>query len=550
MNKYKYILIAGLIFFASCEENEFLKENPKDTIYAENLLQNYDGFVNIMNGIYAWVRSEKSRFQPSGGIPITRSTCWTSGVDNAFMNNGHSKMTWLNWPTNTNAELEVWEDMFEWLYKIINTTNMVIERAENPDIDWQGGSPEADEAKKNLIIAQAKVVRAWGYRHLSYSWGDVPLSLKEISGETYRNDWERTPLSEVRAQMIKDLEFAVANLEMKYDNPTTANAAVAGHYLAETYLAVGEYSKAEAAARAVCESTQYRLMTERFGVSASEPGVPFMDLFKNPLPASGNEEALWVFLNTEPENAAYGVENGSYLFNTWQTYYSKHSAIKVLDLNVFYTYNGGRGAGRNSITQAALSWYEPQDDRFSEYAIKKTLVMPDENGDLQVVLTTSTNHTITPGKYDLDHYSWPSTRKWEYVHPNPEQANSRDLYNPIMFLRLAETYLVLAEALHKQGKNAEAAIWINKVRERSNASPISAGDVTIDFILDERSRELITEEHRRHTLIRTGKLVERIQLYNDFAGPTIADAPILFPIPQTVIDANTGRVMAQNPGYN
>ena len=79
---------------------------------------------------------------------------------------------------------------------------------------------------------------------------------------------------------------------------------------------------------------------------------------------------------------------------------------------------------------------------------------------------------------------------------------------------------------------------------------ISGTDVTIDYILDERSRELVTEEHRRYALIRTGKLVERVQKFNDFAGPTIATSPALFPIPQSVIDANTGQKMLQNPGYN
>ncbi|MCX6308159.1 MAG: RagB/SusD family nutrient uptake outer membrane protein [Bacteroidia bacterium] len=204
----------------------------------------------------------------------------------------------------------------------------------------------------------------------------------------------------------------------------------------------------------------------------------------------------------------------------------------------------------DSITAPALSWYEAQDDRFSEYAIKKTLMMPNASGVLTSVRTTSTTHSLTVGKYDLDNYLWPSTRKWEWVNPLPAQASSSDQYNSIPYLRLADTYLVLSEALFRQDKFDEAAVWINKVRERSHATSITGTNVTIDFILDERSRELVTEEHRRYALLRTGKLVERVQLYNDFAGPTIANAPLLFPIPQSVIDANTGRKMDQNLGYN
>jgi hypothetical protein len=176
--------------------------------------------------------------------------------------------------------------------------------------------------------------------------------------------------------------------------------------------------------------------------------------------------------------------------------------------------------------------------------------MPNAAGILTTVKTTSTAHTITEGKYDLDHYLWPSTRKWEWVNPIFIQASSSDQYNSLIYLRLADTYLLLAEAFFKQNKTDEAALWINKVRARSRATPVKGSEITIDFILDERSRELVTEEHRRYALLRTGKFVERVQKYNNFAGPTIAKAPLLFPIPQSVIDANTGKKMEQNPGYN
>ena len=542
-----YFFISLLLLFAtSCNEEEFLKEKPEDNIYADNLFENYDGFVNAMNATYAWVREERSR---ADDIPLTRCTCWSAGADNAFMNNGHSEMTFLNWPTQIYSDQYIFENMFDWLYRIINSCNMVINRASSDGIDWNGNNKSENEYNKNYIIAQARLIRAWAYRHLTYAWGDVPLSVDEINGANYRDDWERTPVAGVRAQMEKDLIFAKENLPLRDDNPGNVNAAVAIHYLAELYLAMGEYSKAETTAKELCNSDEYQLMTERFGAQASEPGVPFMDLFINPLPSEGNREVLWALLNTEPENVAYGNEDNNYMRNMWQTYYSKNSKIKKLDLDVFFTYNGGKGAGRTSITAPTFDLYESQDDRHSEYAIKWFLLMPNDNGGFDTVLWTNTDHEITEGKYDLDHYQWPSTRKWEYVHPNISNASSSDQFDSQMYVRLAETYLILAEALCVQGKNDEAAIWINKVRERSNATPITGADVDIDFILDERSRELITEEERRHTLQRTGKMVERTELYNDFAGPTIADAPQYFPIPQKIIDANTGAPMTQNEGY-
>ncbi|MCK4923303.1 MAG: RagB/SusD family nutrient uptake outer membrane protein, partial [Bacteroidales bacterium] len=90
---------------------------------------------------------------------------------------------------------------------------------------------------------------------------------------------------------------------------------------------------------------------------------------------------------------------------------------------------------------------------------------------------------------------------------------------------------------------------INIIRERSNAIPITGADVTLDYILDERSRELIVEEERRYTLLRTGKWLERTAKYNHYGGELIAPRDTLFPIPQTVIDANLTKYMPNNPGW-
>jgi hypothetical protein len=118
-----------------------------------------------------------------------------------------------------------------------------------------------------------------------------------------------------------------------------------------------------------------------------------------------------------------------------------------------------------------------------------------------------------------------------------------------IYLRLADTYLLKAEAQFKLGQLDAAAETINIIRERSNATPITAADVTLDFILDERSRELIVEEDRRYTLLRTGTFLERTAKYNKRGGEFLAPRDILFPIPQTVIDANLTAPFPQNPGW-
>jgi hypothetical protein len=122
-------------------------------------------------------------------------------------------------------------------------------------------------------------------------------------------------------------------------------------------------------------------------------------------------------------------------------------------------------------------------------------------------------------------------------------------YNDIIYLRLADTYLLLAEAQFKLGELADAATTINVLRNRAKATPITAAQVNLDFILDERSRELVTEEHRRYTLLRTKTWFDRTKKYNINASAVITLRDTILPIPQTVIDANLTKVMPQNPGY-
>ena len=79
------------------------------------------------------------------------------------------------------------------------------------------------------------------------------------------------------------------------------------------------------------------------------------------------------------------------------------------------------------------------------------------------------------------------------------------------------------------------------------ASEISSSDVDIDFILDERGRELFGEAPRRIDLCRTGKYLERVRALNPEAEPL--DHHVLLPIPQSAIDLNTGAELEQNPDY-
>jgi hypothetical protein len=313
--------------------------------------------------------------------------------------------------------------------------------------------------------------------------------------------------------------------------------AVAQHYLAELYLEMDDPAKAEEKASAVINSGLYALITQRYGVNASQPGVPFMDQFVdgNSNRNQGNTETLWTFqLDRDLEGGGLNIMRREWV--------DRYYTLKGIDAAAY----GGRGIGRLAPTKWAINLYEPQDDRGSEYAIRKYLIY---NNAATLPKGKALGDTLRLA-WNLETTNdplWPSPRKWDWV--NDVDPTGGFQYNDQSYLRLAETYLLLAEAQFKQNKLDEAAQTLNVVRARAHASLITAADVTLDFILDERSRELLSEEHRRYTLLRTHTWMERTRLHNPLTAPFITARDTLLPIPQAVIDANLGHPMAQNPGY-
>ena len=135
-------------------------------------------------------------------------------------------------------------------------------------------------------------------------------------------------------------------------------------------------------------------------------------------------------------------------------------------------------------------------------------------------------------------------------------ANSEDNYRgtrDIFIFRLAETYLIAAEAYFKAGQLDKAAEKLNVIRQRAakagQSLSITAADVTLDFILDERAREQAGEYKRWLDLKRTHKLNRAFEnnILTKMSG-VINEKYYLRPIPQTVIDRDT-EGYPQNPGY-
>ena len=160
--------------------------------------------------------------------------------------------------------------------------------------------------------------------------------------------------------------------------------------------------------------------------------------------------------------------------------------------------------------------------------------------------------------YETDGTPKPAARSWyhtmkKHLDPSRRVPKEEASHKDVIVLRLGELYLNAAECAMQLNDKTSAAAYIDKLRIRSrknvNALPVQASMMTMDFILDERARELGGEMLRWFDLKRTHKLVERCQTYNPDAKGVQAIHE-LRPIPQNELDKVTNREsFVQNPGY-
>lgn len=599
--KTLFLTTVGLLIVLSCNEEEFLSEKPRDSIFADNLFNSYSGFESGMNAVYAQMREMYTK-----GDTRTRDQLWVMNTDNVS-----TRTTSVNQFLDIAAGWSEVSGVYNWLFRVINSTNMIIHRAKNnPDVDWEGATDMEAENNRKLILGQARVARAWAYRLLIYAFGPVPLSTEEITGATYSNAWERVDIATIKNQMVEDLQYGVENLPLLTSDVSRINGSAARHYLGEIYLSMGEFQKAIEVLKPLVESEGYELVHERMGRTANNPdGNYFMDMIRNPYHADGNTETIFVLANgTDLPGSAM-----TSLLDSWTGEYRKHKKIK--QNAEWYERFGGFGKARYLMTPWAMMdhkmyalydelkdkkdpedphiidhwlWhnedtrdnflYEMDDIRGQGTSIRRYWVYDwNENG----TVTDSPSHTLketlykndaslmdrgnkgdtiygffifkpdnlgNPNWQDKHTYLYP--RKWETDAATTTDFGSKDnSWFSIPHIRIAESYLLYAEAQLMIGNSNEAAQWINKLRNRALTSPVPPEQITIDFILDERSRELIGEEQRRISLLRTGKYLERVRKYNAMSKDYIQDFHKLYPFPADAIDANKDRILEQNDGY-
>ncbi|MFT4092492.1 MAG: RagB/SusD family nutrient uptake outer membrane protein [Niabella sp.] len=542
---------AACMLNSSCSK-DLLTEDPEDFFSTSNAFSNPETFQLAVNAIYASARTFifSGTDAESGGYPYREYL--RMGTDVATCGQAHRPYLLVDFSYLTpehDAAVDFWDAAY---LTLIPRANTVIDQADiSTTVQWES------EAQKNYIVAQAKFFRAYTYYTLVNLYGSVPLIEHEITSAEF--SFTRNSADSVLDFIRQDLEFSSQWLTADPDQVTEGQltGAAADMLLATVDLQMNMPDSAVAATSRIINSGYYTLMAERFGDDAdhdghfpSGGGDVFSDLFweNNANRSGGNMESIWVLQSAEN---VVGGDIGTSLSRTWGPYYANMIAPNGILGMVLADSLGGRPVGYVRTTNYFnyTIWENDWDDmRNSAWNIRRVWYYNNPANPLygqQVDLTD-------PGVIDTIQRIYPMIRKAEGAITSINGSTTPN--QKFIVYRLAEAYLLRAEAYMDLSQLQNAADDINIVRARANAPLITAGDVNIDFILDERARELIIEEPRRLTLNRLGLWYERTLKYSlneptfyYLIAKTIQPYNALFPIPQTAMDITTG--LTQNPGY-
>jgi hypothetical protein len=565
-------LSATVLFTAFFSCNKKLIEEPRSTL-VPGALNTAQGVQMALDAAYAGMRLFWGN-QDYFTVTVIGTDEYQRGVDgNNDINVYNSSYTPAHGTVNAN-----WRNACTF----INTTNAVIDNVSEVDLP---------DATKNRITAEAKFLRASYYFILVQFFGDVTLDKNFQSVAT--TSATRAPIAEVYNFIIQDLKDAINGLPAGPKSsgmlPGKVSAAAAKHVLAKVYLARAGSSASQPNDYLDAYNTAMDLINNRTSLQLAL--LPdFGKIFNE-----GNEEnseVIWSVQHTSsiayngPNNS--GVSNFSadnVLNHMWVGQYEKRPGM-VRD--VFYGRPYIRCTPTRWLVDTAFKervndsrygktfqtvWYANNPNpagypvwpsplpagapagavsgqpkfKFGDTAIYMPGV---DASDAKIAATPYL--LVPPRKYD----NTLSATMFKYFDTKRADLNAPSI-RPVIVYRLAETYLNAAEAAFMLGKTAEAVSLINTIRERAASSPasvpamdITAANLSIDFILDERSRELTGENMRWLDLVRTNKLLERVRLHNKEAAANIQTKHILRPIPQSQIDAvTTGPAYPQNPGW-
>lgn len=596
MRIYDFKTIIGVVitfgFLIGCNDNDFLKEKTETSYTYPNAFNVSSQVNDCVTDLYF----QHKQFM----IPNDNSRWFLVGqgtdiCDYGKSTNGESAAVsvFSNWSTTYGHA----ETIFNGFYSLIAKANLVLYGAEK--VKWSNAKD------KDLAIGQARFFRGYAYLNLAELYGGVPIT--EEFSETPHFDFQRSSRKETYLYAVGELE-AAAGLLPEHPEAGRVGKGAVNHYLSECYLALAydqnkEVSYLEKAIAAASEVMKYHaLMKERFGTRANPAstdifngvntyfpgGDVFFDLFQrgNLDYEEGNTESLWVDQNDIRFHETFNKQKACLQFPQafgpvmrnvyWRSEYVEQGAgagpwtggglgNDQFNLNGnISAYIGGRAQGRIEPTYFAkyTIWKNCGNDiRNSAVNIRRDFKVMDPKHSLYGTIINEGNiakyvvEVTIPAFYPI-HTKVVPIDDWGYDGLESGKNNRSHTYVDFYFARLAETYLIRAEARLQKGDKQGAADDINEIRSRAHAPLVSVNDVTLDYILDERARELYGEERRWNTLLRIGgnvpndRIVKNalwIVTYKAWSG-TISQN-FLLPIPQSVIDSNLDAVLEQNPGW-
>lgn len=491
-------------------------------------------------------------------------------------------------------------------YKGIKYANSVISRIDNATF--------RDQNEKNAVLGAAYFHRAYRYFKLTHQFGDVPFIGAEVSEPKY--DFFSHDRWSILEKMRTDLEFAYEWVPERVDRGRTSKAAC-GVLLMKISMVLGDFDRAIEVGKEIVAKNP--LMKNRFTANRNKPNTNLMfDLHsvEAKLDMTNTEGLMYVVAYPEVEgsdriqtmrNAVPFWNSGNIRTPDGKT--GTNIAIaasetdQTLDLNKTY----GRGIGRLRSTWYFTNeiWREGKESNDMRGILNKDSWRRMEDLRYNHPTLKSTNSVwygknfVKPTAMSVEDtircwYSWPH---YKVFVPDPLQTQWAGGETPWYIYRSAEVYLLIAESYYWKNQLAEAAIALNEVRTRAGASPLTAADVNIGEILDERARELYYEENRHIELVRisyifakTGKPCEihggTVYKLNNLSGPggtnsnikqnginfwydrvvaksnfynhgvkhkwaeyKISVHHILWPVPANVINTNLKGIINQNIGY-
>lgn len=534
-----------LLFTSSC--TYLLDEDPVSLATGDSYYSTAVGVEDGLKACYPPLRSyygnERSFYLTVVGTDINTNG-FGANKNNPYFN---------NYDQNLLGSHSLFTGIWDPFYRGINQCNTIIGRA--PEV------ADMTEANKSIAIAEARCLRAFYYFILVQQWGDVHFTLEETSGA--ETEAFRTPVATIyRDGIIPDLKFAVENLPdpsiVEYGR---VNKAVAEAILARVQLTTGNWNDAETLAKNVINNYNFAL----------EDLEKLWDINNQ-----RNPEIIWsVQYGIDP--LVNGPGNQQHNFFVWD--YTRNPAM-TRDIE------NGKPHQRFMPTNYYLELWDTESDARYDASFK-TVWIANTTGIIN-------GHTVSPGDtaikivlhpvedeiqanspywyidYNGENVStqtdpkqiggdsrrrWPSFYKKYYDNMRPDKNDNLGTRDAIV-TRLAEMYLIAAEAAMEQDKMEEAATYITNLRARAvipgkeAEMAVTAADINLDFIFEERAREIGGEGHRWYDLKRRGMLLERVRMYNYDAAPNIKEMHLVRPIPQTQIDrvSNPGD-FPQNPGY-